>query len=60
MKKSKRKPEKDPDIQYLRTCLKMSPAQRLRWLEETQDFFLKALPKSTFRAQLKLRTAENK
>lgn len=54
-----RKRIKDPDIEYLKTCLKLSPAQRLRWLEKTRDFFLKATPKSALRAQLRLRTAEN-
>ena len=58
MKKAKRKTNNDPEINYLRTCLRMSPAQRLRWLEETRDFFLKAIPKRTLAAMFKLRASE--
>lgn len=40
---------------YLKHSAKLSPAQRLRWLEEAQEFVLKAVPKNVLRVSLKLR-----
>lgn len=47
--------QRDIDMEMVKISAGMTPAQRLRWLEETRNFLLRAMPKSTLRAALKVR-----
>jgi hypothetical protein len=53
MRKKAKAPEYNDE--YLEFSAKLTPAQRLRWLEEAQEFVFKAIPKNVLRASLKLR-----
>ncbi|MFA5103675.1 MAG: hypothetical protein WC527_00620 [Candidatus Margulisiibacteriota bacterium] len=51
--------DSDIDMDILRRSAKMTPLQRMKWLQESRDFYLKAIPRSTLRAVFALRKKEN-
>jgi hypothetical protein len=59
MKKEFKLKNSDIDMNVLRRSAKMTPLQRMKWLEESRSFYLKAIPKSTLRAVFALRNKEN-
>jgi hypothetical protein len=44
---------------HLKRGSNMTATQKMQWLEDARDFYLKAIPKNTLRASFELRRKEN-
>ena len=49
------KPDRLVDIEYIRTCLKMTPEERFRAMNELNEFTLAAMTPQTLATALRLR-----